>query len=117
MSEKINVKETKLEAASDKFLEMTAYGKLSVAQARQVLLFMDTEMYTRDELFAEIVTHYGSWKAKTVELVSLLEECVSPMSDECHYDHHGYCQAHFLHDNPCPYSRARKLLKELKSDG
>lgn len=30
--------------------------------------------------------------------------------DECHYDHHGYCQAHSLHERPCPHERARTIL-------
>lgn len=44
------------------------------------------------------------------ELESLLAECVEPMRDACRYDHHGYCQTHFLHERPCPYERARAAL-------
>lgn len=32
--------------------------------------------------------------------------------DPCHYDHHGYCQAHSLDEKPCPHERAQALLKE-----
>ncbi len=28
----------------------------------------------------------------------------------CQYDHHGYCQAHSLHERPCPHERAKTLL-------
>ncbi|KOT94529.1 hypothetical protein ADK70_12730 [Streptomyces rimosus subsp. pseudoverticillatus] len=32
-------------------------------------------------------------------------------SDPCHYDHHGYCQAHFWFqaEPACPHRRAREL--------
>jgi hypothetical protein len=33
---------------------------------------------------------------------------------KCNYDHHGYCQAHYLHDNPCPLS---VIADELAKQG
>lgn len=33
-------------------------------------------------------------------------------SDECWYDHHGYCQAHNLHERVCPHARAKEILPE-----
>ena len=53
------------------------------------------------------------WHNKQTEsLYELLDEVVEPMDDDCSYDHHGYCQSHFLHDNPCPYARAKALVAE-----
>lgn len=40
--------------------------------------------------------------------VSILRDLLDP--DPCWYDHHGYCQAHSLHERPCPHERARDLL-------
>lgn len=40
--------------------------------------------------------------------VELIRELADP--DPCHYDHHGYCQAHSGHERPCPHERARDLL-------
>ena len=31
--------------------------------------------------------------------------------DPCWYDHHGYCQAHFLEED-CSMAHARKILRE-----
>ena len=45
-------------------------------------------------------------------LANLLYELVDP--DDCRYDHHGYCQAHDLHENPCPHGRAKSLLMVLR---
>lgn len=42
----------------------------------------------------------------------LLAELVEPQTEECRYDHHGYCQAHWLHERPCPVERAKALLSE-----
>ena len=34
--------------------------------------------------------------------------------DDCHYDHHGYCQAHgWLTDGVCPHKRSKELLTKL----
>lgn len=44
--------------------------------------------------------------------VNLLADLVD--SDECWFDHHGYCQAHawFATEPVCPHARAKKLLAE-----
>lgn len=42
--------------------------------------------------------------------VQLLQELVDP--DDCWYDHHGYCQAHNLHEAPCPHEQAKQILRE-----
>lgn len=41
-------------------------------------------------------------------LTEILEELVD--DDPCWYDHHGYCQAHWLHEAPCPVERAKEFL-------
>lgn len=40
----------------------------------------------------------------------LISDFVDP--DPCHYDHHGYCQAHgwFATEPACPHARAKKIL-------
>jgi hypothetical protein len=42
-------------------------------------------------------------------LLVLVEELHD--TDPCSYDHHDYCQAHSLHDRPCPHGRAQELFK------
>ena len=37
--------------------------------------------------------------------------------DPCHYDPHGYCQMHSLHERPCPYEQATALLEQFGSRG
>lgn len=32
-------------------------------------------------------------------------------TDPCEYDHHSYCQAHSLHEKPCPHEVIKQLLK------
>lgn len=49
--------------------------------------------------------------AMTADLRGLVEELIDP--DPCWFDHHGYCQAHKLHEKPCPHERAKDLLAEL----
>lgn len=40
-----------------------------------------------------------------------LEQLIVQFADgaSCQYDHHGYCQTHFLHDKPCPYGIANEM--------
>ena len=33
--------------------------------------------------------------------------------ETCHYDHHGYCQTHFLHSKPCPMEIINSKAKEI----
>lgn len=42
----------------------------------------------------------------------LVDDFTDP--DPCHYDHHGYCQAHmwFATEPRCPHARARDIAKE-----
>lgn len=48
-------------------------------------------------------------------LIELIEELTDP--SPCCYDHHGYCQAHSLHEAPCPHERAKQLLDRLREAG
>lgn len=35
--------------------------------------------------------------------------------DPCRLDHHGYCQTHgWLNETPCPYGRAREIIRPLE---
>lgn len=43
----------------------------------------------------------------------LLESLVD--DEPCSYDHHGYCQTHFLHAKPCPYEVVQTLKKNKAS--
>lgn len=46
-------------------------------------------------------------------LQNLIRDLSDP--DPCHYDHHGYCQAHsWLQDGECPHARAQRLLSTGK---
>lgn len=50
--------------------------------------------------------------ARVRELEGLIGDLADP--EPCHYDHHGYCQAHwwFHIDLKCPHARARELTGE-----
>jgi len=49
------------------------------------------------------------------DLEDIIELLLELDDDEkCFYDHHGYCQTHYLHPKPCPYSRIHELMDKLK---
>jgi len=50
-------------------------------------------------------------KAHAEVLEGILAEFIEVNDDPCRYDHHGYCQAHFLEED-CLVKRARTTLKE-----
>lgn len=52
------------------------------------------------------------WKE---ELISLLEELLD--DSPCHYDHHGKCQAHSLHEKPCPHEKGKQMLARINPAG
>lgn len=61
----------------------------------------------------EAIKQILAWHETEInKLYSLIEELTD--KDDCYYDHHGYCQAHSLHDSPCPHSRAKMLLNTSK---
>lgn len=51
---------------------------------------------------------------RVAELETLVKDLTDP--DPCHFDHHGYCQAHgwFATDPACPHGRAQNLFPETK---
>jgi hypothetical protein len=54
---------------------------------------------------------------KLKEAIDILREFVSINDEECYYDHHGYCQAHYLHEHhECPIYRARQLITEWDTE-
>ena len=34
--------------------------------------------------------------------------------ERCHYDHHGYCQTHFLHERPCPMELINECSQKIE---
>lgn len=49
-----------------------------------------------------------NFAVKLAEIAILLHD-----PDPCEYDHHGYCQAHSLHENPCPHGVMQHLLQGM----
>ena len=49
---------------------------------------------------------------RVIEFVEVLRERVD--DEPCHYDHHGYCQAHNV-ENPCSVAVGRALLAQFDS--
>lgn len=35
--------------------------------------------------------------------------------DGCDYDHHAYCQAHNLHEHPCPHPLGRQFVESWRA--
>lgn len=46
-------------------------------------------------------------------LLRLLSVMVEHHDEACRYDHHGYCQAHFLEEE-CTVAEARKILDNMR---
>lgn len=46
--------------------------------------------------------------------ISLLKEWERLNEEPCHYDHHGYCQTHYLQED-CVYKRTWDFLKEMEA--
>lgn len=45
----------------------------------------------------------------------LLKEWLDVHDDPCYYDHHGYCQAHFLQDKEeCIVMKTKNFLKGIE---
>lgn len=42
-----------------------------------------------------------------------LKKVLDQMIDDepCQYDHHDLCQAHHLHERPCPHEVAKEIVK------
>ncbi|MBT0666997.1 hypothetical protein HT136_01275 [Novosphingobium profundi] len=55
--------------------------------------------------------------AKTAQAEELAEALEALLDDEpCQYDHHGYCQSHFI-SNPCEMATARAVHAKYKEGG
>lgn len=47
------------------------------------------------------------------EVISIFKDIMEIQGDCDHYDHHGYCQTHNLHDKEdCPMYRIRNLMNK-----
>ena len=68
----------------------------------------DTAVKKLSPLVAARLVTYGRLRAAVSSLMDSF-----PEDEPCRYDHHDYCQEHFLHDAPCPVGEIHKLLKEL----
>ena len=53
----------------------------------------------------------GDTEATKAEMLQIIDDLVS--SEDCWFDHHGYCQAHmwFETEPVCPHARAKELLR------
>ena len=49
--------------------------------------------------------------ADEIEQLRAIIDDLLPVWEPCRYDHDGYCQAHYLHERPCPV----QSLKELRN--
>lgn len=47
---------------------------------------------------------------KLEKAYGILTNIMESLDDSCRYDHHGYCQTHWLHDRPCPVEQAKELI-------
>jgi hypothetical protein len=47
----------------------------------------------------------------TERLRALIDDLTD--SDPCQYDHNDFCQAHHLHERPCPHERAKAWLAQF----
>jgi hypothetical protein len=61
-----------------------------------------------------IAAYRAAIGARSNDLTDLVKDLTDP--DPCHFDHHGYCQAHgwFATEPACPHGRAHKLFPETK---
>jgi hypothetical protein len=58
---------------------------------------------------SEVQAELDRLRERAEKAEALLRELVFD-NDPCDYDHNGACQAHNLHDAPCPHARAKELL-------
>ncbi|WP_406145640.1 hypothetical protein [Streptomyces anulatus] len=70
---------------------------------------------------ARFIAHAREDVPYLLERLALVEALVADFidPDPCHFDHHGYCQAHgwFATDPGCPHGRAKALgLEETEED-
>lgn len=52
-------------------------------------------------------------EAQNKVILEALVNLLDPFKDDpCYYDHHGYCQAHFV-SNPCPVEAAKEAIAAI----
>lgn len=81
---------------------------------------MTRAFYNEIRWRAEAVCQFGiaDWAARRMRAtaedraVSLLRELIDPCP--CLYDHNGLCQAHSLHQDPCPHETAKLHLQSIE---
>lgn len=68
---------------------------------------------------SELEAEIARLKARLAEVEKALDGLLEPFEgDDCRYDHHGYCQAHFLQEgDECCVKIARHVLEGGKVDG
>lgn len=86
-----------------------AESKLAQAEAEAAQAFRLAE--ERLLAFNQQHRRASDSEAARAGLVGLVEAFIDP--DPCEYDHHGLCQAHSLHERPCPHEEAKALLARL----
>ena len=65
----------------------------------------------RDRTFALMLARTEKAEAERDRLREALTRLLAPFgNDACHYDHHGYCQEHFI-EADCCVAHARAALK------
>lgn len=57
-------------------------------------------------------TACGQCRRCMERLIELLADLTE--NDPCRYDHHGKCQAHKLHERPCPHEVAKHAITTAK---
>lgn len=50
-----------------------------------------------------------------VDLEAFARCALEAMDEPCRYDHHDYCQTHWLDAQPCPVEKVRAVLAHLDS--
>lgn len=72
---------------------------------------------THDELADQALTSREMADARLVimnKLAELVHRLTDHETDPCDYDHHDLCQAHALHERPCPFEEAKELFLGLR---
>lgn len=73
---------------------------------------LDETIAVGKEFISILIRSMDMQEAENEELKSLIRDLA--YDDECDYDHHGYCQAHYwFYINPiCPHARAQQIIKQ-----
>lgn len=89
--------------------------KARFAASSQVEWALDEDYEQPDAIF--IAAAHNTDIPRLLRAVEVLGEAVERLTDclndECHSDHHGYCQAHFL-EKDCSVVFARRALADVR---